>query len=95
MVDPDPCQRGELMFRSYVCFGLFTVCVLLKKARWRRRLYEDRIRFSPLAPRLGSASCAIGWRVKVCLWRILWDSVGACLGQIYMDLVFVNLRSCV
>jgi hypothetical protein len=63
------------------------VCVLLRKARWRR-LPEDGIKVSSPSPRSDGASSIVGGRVEAFLRRIYprW---------ICSDLVVVRLCSCV
>ena len=46
---------------------------------------------SHVLSRLDGAS-VVGGRVKMCLYRISWDSVGAGLRWICLDLVFVRIR---
>ena len=60
-----------------VFLSFVRVCVLL--IEMRRRLIEDGIRFFSPSPRPSDASSVIGRRVKICLRRILWDSVGVSL----------------
>ena len=77
---------GRVLF-LVIFFNLVRVCVLLRKATWRR-LREDEIKVSPPSPRSGGASSIVGGRVEVCLRQIyLW--------WICSDLVVVRLRSCV
>ena len=70
-----------------IFFSLVRICVLFRKARWRR-LSEDEIKVSPPSPRSGGASSIVGGRLEVCLRQIyLW--------WICSDFVVVRPRSCV
>ena len=45
-------------------------------------------------PRPDGENSIVGGCMEVCLYQISWDSAGAGLRWIYLDPVFVRLRSC-